>query len=44
MSGAEERNRLWHYTDSDGYTMSYLDAYRYHHGYSVKVSYSIIEG
>ena len=33
-----------HYTDSDGYIMSYLDAYRYHHGYSVKVSYSIIEG
>jgi hypothetical protein len=33
----------WHYTDDDGYLMNYLDAYRYHHGYAVKVSYSIIE-
>lgn len=33
----------WHYTDSDGLELSYLEAYRYHHGYLLKYRFVTIE-
>jgi len=41
--GNDPESNPWHYMDKNGWPMDYLEAYRYHHGYTFTYRYKIIE-
>ncbi len=41
--GNDPEKNPWGYSDEDGWPMNYLEAYRYHHGYTYQIRYRIIE-
>ena len=41
--GHSPETNPWHYTDSDGWELNYLEAYRYHHGYKLNYRFVTIE-